>query len=415
MQVVDINSINRMSGPEFEVLVARLFEKMGFHVEMTKASHDGGIDLIAHCDVPLLQGKYIIQCKRYDGSVGEPFVRDLFGVMTAERANKGILVTNSSFTQSAAAFAAGKPLELIDGDQFLKMLARYEIVSLPQVKPSFENDQEVVRLRKLVEALPVELRWRIQLAHHVLGIVESPRGITNREDLQPYVDEAEIQLSAIYELAQPLRGKPFAFLSHSCALWLGRLQMLQSKAVDAAKWMVELKCDRYYDKAPLHPEILDDFYLANAVNVANIAAWCGKPELRQLLFTRNRSRISQLVERRKQCYAQVIGHDEHNSAKVEYILAQIRRMEHFHDNNDFLFRPSSIIRNLDSLAGDCLLLPYEEMRLQLLDICSISETIAPLHGIKLADSNVSFVDQGDEVERVIQPYMEWVQSWEVWR
>jgi HJR/Mrr/RecB family endonuclease len=43
-----------MSGPEFELLVAGLFEKMGFQVELTKASHDGGIDIIAHCHVPLL-------------------------------------------------------------------------------------------------------------------------------------------------------------------------------------------------------------------------------------------------------------------------------------------------------------------------------------------------------------------------
>ena len=191
--------------------------------------------------------------------------------------------------------------------------------------------------------------------------------------------------------------------------------MLQSKAVDAVKWMVELKCDRYYDKAPLHPEILDDFYLANAVNVANIAAWCGKQELRQRLFARNRPRISQLVERRKRFYTEVVGLNENNSATVDYTLAQLRRMERFHDNIDFLFRPSSIIRNLDSLAGDCLLMPYEEMRSQLLDICSISETVTPLHGIKLADNDVSFVGQGDEVERVIQPYIEWVQSWEVWR
>ncbi len=77
-----------MSGQEFERLVADIFVKKGFHVDSTKASHDGGIDLIAHCDIPLHQGKYIIQCKRYDGSVGEPYIRDLYGVMISERATR---------------------------------------------------------------------------------------------------------------------------------------------------------------------------------------------------------------------------------------------------------------------------------------------------------------------------------------
>ena len=85
-------------------------------------------------------------------------------------------MTNSSFTQSATAFATGKPLELIDGNQLLQMLASYEIVNLVQVIPSFETDREVARLRQLLEVSPDEFRWRIQLAEHVLGAIEFPTG-----------------------------------------------------------------------------------------------------------------------------------------------------------------------------------------------------------------------------------------------
>jgi HJR/Mrr/RecB family endonuclease len=116
---VDAASIAAMSGTEFQALVATLLQKMGFTVTLTKASHDGGIDIVAECDAPMMRGKYIIQCKRYDGSVGEPFVCDLYGVMTAERANKGILITNSAFTASAVEFATSRGASWLDVDNSL--------------------------------------------------------------------------------------------------------------------------------------------------------------------------------------------------------------------------------------------------------------------------------------------------------
>ena len=90
-----------MTGIEFENICQQLIEKMGFRTQTTKASGDGGIDLIAFNDQPLLSGKYIIQCKRYTGSVGEPIIRDLYGVVMSERANKGIVITTGYFTKSA--------------------------------------------------------------------------------------------------------------------------------------------------------------------------------------------------------------------------------------------------------------------------------------------------------------------------
>ena len=117
--------IDTLSGVEFERVCKRLLENMGFTVETTKASGDGGIDLIGYNTQPLLSGKYIIQCKRYAGSVGEPIIRDLYGVVTSERANKGILITTGHFTRSAINFAKDKPLELIDGLQLKKLIDCY--------------------------------------------------------------------------------------------------------------------------------------------------------------------------------------------------------------------------------------------------------------------------------------------------
>lgn len=117
--------VDTLSGVEFEAVCQTIIEKMGFTTETTKTTGDGGIDIIAFNSQPLLSGKYIIQCKRYTGSVGEPIIRDLYGVVTSERANKGILMTTGYFTRQAIAFAEGKPIELIDGAKLHELLKQY--------------------------------------------------------------------------------------------------------------------------------------------------------------------------------------------------------------------------------------------------------------------------------------------------
>lgn len=128
--------INTLNGIEFENVCQHLIENMGFSVEKTKASGDGGIDLIAYNKQPILSGKYIIQCKRYSGSVGEPIIRDLYGVITSERANKGILITTGYFTKSAIAFAEDKQIELIDGNGLNNLLEKYGVNISPKLATS---------------------------------------------------------------------------------------------------------------------------------------------------------------------------------------------------------------------------------------------------------------------------------------
>lgn len=112
---------------DFEVKVQILFEKMGFKTEITKKTGDGGIDVIAHNINPIIKGKYIIQCKYYQegNNVGESVVRELFGVVHAENAVKGIIATTSDFTRSAKAFAEDKPLELINGRTLQALFNQY--------------------------------------------------------------------------------------------------------------------------------------------------------------------------------------------------------------------------------------------------------------------------------------------------
>lgn len=107
---------------EFENLVSNLFSKMGLDTKLTRASRDGGVDAVAFDTRPIVGGKVVIQAKRYRNTVGVSAVRDLYGTMMNEGANKGILVATSGYGPDAHEFAKDKPIELVDGGGLLYLL-----------------------------------------------------------------------------------------------------------------------------------------------------------------------------------------------------------------------------------------------------------------------------------------------------
>ncbi|HJX50677.1 MAG TPA: restriction endonuclease [Candidatus Nanoarchaeia archaeon] len=127
MNSFSIESLQSFDPIEFENIAKALLIKMGFNATTTKASGDGGIDIIAINEQPIIGGKYVIQCKRYatGNNIGEPVVRELYGVMHAENANKGILITTSDFSRQAINFAQDKAIELINGNVLLALLNKH--------------------------------------------------------------------------------------------------------------------------------------------------------------------------------------------------------------------------------------------------------------------------------------------------
>ncbi|MGE0279265.1 MAG: restriction endonuclease [Rhizobiaceae bacterium] len=114
---------------DFEHLVRQLFEwefgRSGVEVKVTRASRDRGVDAIMFDPDPLRGGKYVLQAKRYTRTVDVASVRDLYGTVMNEGANRGILVTTSSFGPDAYEFAKDKPLSLVDGPNLIAMLQRH--------------------------------------------------------------------------------------------------------------------------------------------------------------------------------------------------------------------------------------------------------------------------------------------------
>lgn len=114
-----------LSPGEFEILVSNLFSQMGLDTKLTRGTKDGGVDAIAFDTRPILGGKVVIQAKRYKDTVGVSAVRDLYGTMMNEGANKGILVCTSKYGKDAYNFCKDKPIELIDGGGLIYLLREH--------------------------------------------------------------------------------------------------------------------------------------------------------------------------------------------------------------------------------------------------------------------------------------------------
>jgi restriction system protein len=110
---------------QFEELVAELFRAMGMQAVTTKRSGDGGVDVDALDPDPIRGGKIVVQVKRYRNTVPPSAVRDLYGTVQDAGANKGILITTSSFGPGSHAFAGGKPLTLVQGSELVELLHRH--------------------------------------------------------------------------------------------------------------------------------------------------------------------------------------------------------------------------------------------------------------------------------------------------
>jgi len=110
--------LNRLTGPQFEALIASLFKKDGYTVRHCGGSGDEGIDLV----LIMGQEKDVVQCKRWKNDIGSPVVRDFYGALMHAVARHGFIITTASFSQSARDFARGKPISLIGGAEILRWI-----------------------------------------------------------------------------------------------------------------------------------------------------------------------------------------------------------------------------------------------------------------------------------------------------
>jgi len=129
LETLSDSNLATMDWQDFEHLIRELFEReftgAGGEVRVTQASRDRGVDAVVFDSDPVRGGKLIIQAKRYTNTVDVSAVRDLYGTVINEGANKGILVTTSNYGRDAYEFAKDKPLTLLNGANLLHLLAKH--------------------------------------------------------------------------------------------------------------------------------------------------------------------------------------------------------------------------------------------------------------------------------------------------
>lgn len=130
-------SIARMSPKKFEAFSRALLNRMGveFTEKGVQISNDGGIDGYGyHIDAnDFRTTRVVIQCKRYNvAPVTEPEINQFLGAMNKYQADYGVFITNGRFTNSARVAAReGSPITLIDGNDLVKLVIKYELYITP--------------------------------------------------------------------------------------------------------------------------------------------------------------------------------------------------------------------------------------------------------------------------------------------
>lgn len=119
LETESIRELNLLTPVEFEKLAAETYRALGYRVKHMGKTGDHGVDLEVWTPE---KERWVVQCKRWRDSVGEATVRELYGTMHHEKADRAVLVTSAEITLQAEAWARGKPIDLIDGRSLLRLM-----------------------------------------------------------------------------------------------------------------------------------------------------------------------------------------------------------------------------------------------------------------------------------------------------
>lgn len=114
-QIRSLEQLQQMTPADFKHYCVWLYQKEGYTLEKTAESHHEGFDLLFS-----KQGQWVVvRCLQHAGDVGRSVVQNLYGGMLNAAASEAHLCTTGRMADAAKHWAAGKPLELIDGEDMV--------------------------------------------------------------------------------------------------------------------------------------------------------------------------------------------------------------------------------------------------------------------------------------------------------
>jgi restriction system protein len=127
-----------MTGEEFEEFCADILRGNGYtNVEVTKASGDHGVDILASKDGL----RYAIQCKRYSKSVGNKAIQEAYSGKDIYKADVAVVMSNMDFTSQAIDDARKLGVELWDRNKIYTLQKRGNVVIEESVTSDNDSDE----------------------------------------------------------------------------------------------------------------------------------------------------------------------------------------------------------------------------------------------------------------------------------
>lgn len=191
-----------LDGWQFEQEVAKIFISKGFNATVTRATGDGGVDIILEKD----GFRSIVQCKHHNNPVGPNDARALWGCKDDFQADEVILIASSGITKGAADYINNKPnytvytlddiIEMSQTEQYINSYNRQEEIEEYQEEEMKEDQEE-----NTTDEYNEEIEEEPQEEEHDV-VEEEPQEEYNKEEISPKenIEDKALEISEIYNI-----------------------------------------------------------------------------------------------------------------------------------------------------------------------------------------------------------------------
>jgi len=127
----EIQSIQELPWQEFKEIVEEAYRRTGYiTLENSTYSADPSVDLVIRKSANL----YLVQCRYWlNRKLGIREVKNLFSLMQDKQASGVFLLTTGIFTNEARHYAAGRPINLVDGIELVELLDKVHNTSATEI------------------------------------------------------------------------------------------------------------------------------------------------------------------------------------------------------------------------------------------------------------------------------------------
>ena len=176
-----------MDGYQYEQKCAELLKAKGFSkVQVTPGSGDQGVDVIAYRS----KKKYGVQCKYYEGTVGNKAIQEVYAGSAYYNCNAALVISNSTFTKSAKELADRLNVELwenVDAIYLQKHTAEYikKEKALQQKKKEQQQQRRLQLKEENQRKRELKIKERAEAEKQAKELEESGELDQKRKYIQP--------------------------------------------------------------------------------------------------------------------------------------------------------------------------------------------------------------------------------------